>query len=50
MYTITFVTYGSKMPQTDVNAFRTRKDAEREAKQLRANGHTKVTITKVALR
>ena len=50
IYIITFCTYGTGMFQVSENVFSKRKDAELEAKQLRSNGHTKVTVVKREVR
>ena len=46
IYIVTFKTYGTETFQVAQNVFSKRKDAELEAKQLRACGHTQVTGVK----
>lgn len=50
IYIVTFQTYGTGEFQVSYNAFSKRKDAEIEAKQLRACGHTQVTVVKREVR
>lgn len=50
IYIVTFCTYGTNEFQVSYNVFSKRKDAELEAKQLRSNGHTKVTVIKREVR
>lgn len=50
LYIISFKTFGTELFQISVNVFSKRKDAEKEVKQLRACGHTKVTIIKRKIR
>ena len=50
IYIVTFQTYGTGMFQVSENVFSKRKDAELEAKQLRACGHTQVTVIKREVR
>ena len=49
-YVVTFCTYGTRIFQVSCNAFLLKKDAEQEAKELRACGHTQVKITRVDLK
>ncbi len=50
IYIVTFQTYGTGEFQLSYNVFSKRKDAEEEAKQLRACGHTQVTVVKREVR
>ena len=50
IYIVTFQTYGTGEFQVSYNVFSKRKDAELEAKQLRACGHTQVTVVKREVR
>ena len=50
IYIVTFQTYGTGMFQVSQNVFPKRKDAEQEAKELRACGHTQVTVVKREVR
>ena len=50
IYIVTFCTYGTNEFQVSQNVFPKRKDAELEAKQLRACGHTQVTVAKREVR
>ena len=50
IYIVTFRTYGTGEFQVSYNVFSKRKDAEQEAKELRSNGHTKVTVVKREVR
>ena len=50
IYIVTFRTYGTETFQVAQNVFSKRKDAELEAKQLRACGHTQVTVVKREVR
>ena len=50
IYIVTFHTYGTGEFQVSYNVFSKRKDAELEAKQLRACGHTQVTVVKREVR
>ena len=50
IYIVTFQTYGTNEFQVSQNVFSKRKDAELEAKQLRACGHTQVTVVKREVR
>ena len=50
IYLVTFQTYGTNEFQVSYNVFSKRKDAEQEAKELRLNGHTKVTVVKREVR
>ena len=50
IYIVTFQTYGTGEFQVSYNVFSKRKDAEEEAKQLRACGHTQVTVVKREIR
>ena len=50
IYIVTFCTYGTNEFQVSYNVFSKRKDAEQEAKELRSNGHTKVTVVKREVR
>ena len=50
IYIVTFQTYGTNEFQISENVFPKRKDAEIEAKQLRACGHTQVTVVKREVR
>ena len=50
IYIVTFQTYGTGEFQVSYNVFSKRKDAEQEAKELRSNGHTKVTVVKREVR
>ena len=50
IYIVTFQTYGTGMFQVSENVFSKRKDAELEARELRSNGHTQVTVIKRAVR
>ena len=50
IYIVTFQTYGTGEFQVSQNVFSKRKDAELEAKQLRACGHTQVTVVKREVR
>ena len=50
IYIVTFKTYGTETFQVSQNVFSKRKDAELEAKQLRSNGHTQVTVVKREVR
>lgn len=50
IYIVTFQTYGTNEFQVSYNVFSKRKDAEQEAKELRSNGHTKVTVVKREVR
>ena len=50
IYIVTFQTYGTGIFQVSYNVFSKRKDAEEEAKQLRACGHTQVTVVKREVR
>ena len=45
-YIVTFATYGSGTPNVSLNSFKLRKNAEQEAKELRACGHTSVKVVK----
>lgn len=49
-YVVTFCAYGTGAFQVSYNAFLLKKDAEQEAKELRACGHTQVKITRVDLK
>ena len=46
IYIVTFCTYGTNEFQVSYNVFSKRKDAELEAMQFRACGHTQVTVVK----
>lgn len=50
IYSITYKPYGSRKEDNTrikyVDSFKLRKDAERNASQLRACGHTQVTVVK----
>lgn len=46
IYIFTFRTYGTGEFQVSHNVFLKRKDAELEAKELRACGYTQVTVVK----
>ena len=50
IYIVTFQTYGTNEFQVSYNVFSKRKDAEQEAKELRSNGHTQVTVVKREVR
>ena len=50
IYIVTFATYGSGTPNVSLNSFALRKDAEHEAKELRACGHTAVKVVKTSLK
>ena len=50
IYIVTFRTYGTGEFQVSYNVFSKRKDAELEARELRSNGHTKVTVVKREVR
>ena len=50
IYIVTFCTYGTGIFKVSYNVFSKRKDAELEAKQLRACGHTQVTVVKREVR
>ena len=50
IYIVTFHTYGTGEFQVSYNVFSKRKDAELEARELRSNGHTKVTVVKREVR
>lgn len=50
IYIVTFATYGSGTPNVSDRSFMLRKDAEREAKELRACGHTAVKVVKTTLK
>ncbi len=50
IYIVMFRTFGSGEYQISENVFTKRKDAEQEAKRLRACGHTQVTIEKREVR
>ena len=50
IYIITFQTYGTGEFQVSYNVFSKRKDAELEARELRSNGHTQVTVIKREVR
>lgn len=50
VYIVTFQTYGTGEFQVSNNVFTKRKDAELEAKRLRACGHTQVTVVKREVR
>lgn len=50
IYIVTFQTYGTGEFQVSYNVFSKRKDAELEARELRSNGHTQVTVVKREVR
>ena len=50
IYTVTFCTFGTNGLQQDPIAFLKRKDAEQEAKELRACGHTQVQVHKLEVK
>ena len=50
IYIVTFCAYGTNEFQVSYGVFSKRKDAEQEAKELRSNGHTKVTVVKREVR
>ena len=50
IYIVTSHTYGTGTFQVSQNVFSKRKDAELEAKELRSNGHTQVTVIKREVR
>ena len=50
IYIVTFCTYGTGTFQVSQNVFSKRKDAELEARELRSNGHTQVTVVKREVR
>ena len=50
VYIVTFQTFGTGVYQVSNNVFTKRKNAEQEAKELRACGHTQVTVVKREVR
>ena len=50
IYIVTFCTYGTGEFQVSQSVFSKRKDAELEARELRACGHTQVTVVKREVR
>lgn len=50
IYIVMFQTYGTETFQVAQNVFSKRKDAELEARELRSNGHTQVTVVKREVR